>query len=407
MSLVKRSPLAAVTDDDDPLARAFASSPPLSPRVTSQPLSTPPVAASPLSSSPTPPASALAATYTPPASTYTPPYSPPTSTTTTPSAAPTTSSSIAASARGLFSSFTKAKPSTPSTTTSSLFTSSTSTSTSTLPSASTKSAADEFIAEAERRRREREGTVRPSAITFQQGSSFSSTPNPLTPAHNGGLMPLMHDSPPSMVAAGPVLLPYQDFTQVDDDLMMDYVDDWDSHGDVPGEKLIMKIEAVFYYRDADSVTANTPMQSQQVAARKNVFDPLSQHQPMNTAVQATSYTPPTQVSGDDKSTLLGTLVMTSYQLYLEPLSDPAERLAKHVIDGVIAMPLSTIEKVVKEPPRGKVHILDCHGKDGRVVRFGFGSETFAKRAFDCLNMFVFPNQDDFVSTQPTHSPVTH
>ena len=165
--------------------------------------------------------------------------------------------------------------------------------------------------------------------------------------------------------------------------MLDYVDDWDSHGGIPGEKLIMKIEAVFYYRDADSVAANTPLQSQQVAAKRSVFDPLSQHQPVNQAVTSTAYAPPQGVSGDDKSTLIGTLVMTSYQLYLEPLlSDPAERLTRHVIDGVIAMPLSTIEKVVKEPPRGKVHILDCHGKDGRVVRFGFGSETFAKRAFE-------------------------
>ena len=52
-----------------------------------------------------------------------------------------------------------------------------------------------------------------------------------------------------------------------------------------------------------------------------------------------------------------------------------------------------------EPPRGQLHILDLYGKDGRTVRFGFGSQTFAKRAFDCLNMYIFPSEDSLVSAE--------
>ena len=91
------------------------------------------------------------------------------------------------------------------------------------PPASVQSAAESMIAEAEQRRREREGTVRPNAITST--SSFSSTPNPLTPAHNGSLRPLAMpdavtrgDSAASGAAtaapSAPVVLPYQDYTQV-------------------------------------------------------------------------------------------------------------------------------------------------------------------------------------------------
>ena len=407
-SFVKRSPLEAVTDDDDPLMRAFASSPPLSPS-PNLPQSTPPTS-SPLTSTSAPitstPLSYPATSYTPPSSTYTSPtstYIPPSSSTSlSNSPAPTAASAARSglsSAKGFFTSL-GSRRSTSSTAPTALFSSASSTTSSSTstptpspsaaPSASAAAAAEELIAEAERRRREREGTVRPNSVTSV--SSFSSTPNPLTPAHNGSHMPLAlptdlptTSAPPTPAhPSTPLLLPYQDYTLVDDELMMDYVDDWDSHGDVPGEKLVMKIECVFYYRDADSVATNTPMQSQQVAAKRWVYDPLSQPIATNAAPQqVSSYTPPTQVShADDKSTVIGTLVMTSYQLYLEPLSSTADRLSKHVIDGVIAMPLSTIEKLVKEPPRGQLHILDLHGKDGRVIRFGFGSETFAKRAFD-------------------------
>ena len=423
MSVVKRSPLEAVTDDDDPLMRAFAGSPPLSPSPhlvqSTPPVNSPLTASSAFSSSTSSPLTTPAATYTPPSSsTYTPPsstYTPPTSTSLAGSSAPTAASaarSVAASglssAKGFFNSLGGRRTSA-NTAPSNLFSSVTPTpSTSSLPpssfsSSSAASTAEDMIADAERRRREREGTVRPNSVTSV--SSFSSTPNPLTPAHNGSHMPLAlptdvpsTSTPPTPAhSSTPVLLPYQDYTLVDDELMMDYVDDWDSHGDVPGEKLVMKIECVFYYRDADSVATNTPMQSQQVAAKRWVYDPLSQPLATNSGApqQPSSYTPPTAVShADDKSTVIGTLVMTSYQLYLEPLSSPAERLSKHVIDGVIAMPLSTIEKLVKEPPRGQLHILDLYGKDGRVIRFGFGSETFAKRAFDW-------------SAQPPHSPSPH
>ena len=240
--------------------------------------------------------------------------------------------------------------------------------------------------DAERRKREREGTVRPSAISTASTASANGFHPP----------PLLESAPPpeDNLPTGPLLLPYQDYTLVDDELMLDYVDDWESHGDVPGEKLVMKIECVFYYRDADSVLTNTPQQSQQVLASKSRFDPLSS--PAASQPSATSagiYTPPAQLtSNNDASTVIGTLVMTSYQIYLEPLLKD-DRAQHHVIDGLIAMPLSTIEKIVMEPPRGQLHIVDLHGKDGRVVRFGFGSSNFAKRAFDTLNVYVFPNDD--------------
>ena len=259
----------------------------------------------------------------------------------------------------------------------------TSTTSSLLSSLSTDNPLDP---EAERRKREREGTVRPSAIsTTSTVSANGFHPPPLLET-----APPMEDRP----SAGPLILPYQDYTLVDDELMLDYVDDWESHGDVPGEKLVMKIECVFYYRDADSVLTNTPQQSQQVLASRSRFDPLSSpaaSQPSTTS--AGIYTPPVQLtSNNDASTVIGTLVMTSYQIYLEPLLKD-DRTHHYVIDGLIAMPLSTIEKIVMEPPRGQLHIVDLHGKDGRVVRFGFGSSNFAKRAFDTLNVYVFPNDD--------------
>ena len=159
---------------------------------------------------------------------------------------------------------------------------------------------------------------------------------------------------------------------------------------------VAKIECVFYYRDADSVLTNTSQQSQQVLAFKSRFDPLSSPAASQPSVLSSGgiYTPPAQLISNmnDPSTVIGTLVMTSYQIYLEPLLQD-DRSQHHVIDGLIAMPLSCIEKIVQEPPRGQLHIVDLHGKDGRVVRFGFGSSNFAKQTFDMLNVFVFPNND--------------
>ena len=38
----------------------------------------------------------------------------------------------------------------------------------------------------------------------------------------------------------------------------------------------------------------------------------------------------------------------------------------------------------------------CTGRTAAWSASGFGSETFAKRAFDCLNMYVFPNEDSLL-----------
>ena len=384
----KRTNLTAV-EDDDPLMRAFASpSPPMSPSQLASANS------SPSTSSPLYTATQATATSSA-ASTYTPPVSASTATTANgatagggaPTHRPSVSSGTGGMMKSLASSFTsfgrnKTLPnaltpasaaSSPPTTTSSLFSS---------------SATDNPLdPDAERRKREREGTVRPSAISATAATASANGFHPPPLLDNAAPM---EDTQP----AGPLILPYQDYTLVDDELMLDYVDDWESHGDVPGEKLVMKIECVFYYRDADSVLTNTPQQSQQVLASKSRFDPLSS--PAASQPNANSggiYTPPAQLAGNnDATTVIGTLVMTSYQIYLEPLLKD-DRAQHHVIDGLIAMPLSTIEKMVMEPPRGQLHIVDLHGKDGRVVRFGFGSSNFAKKAFDTLSAFVFPNDD--------------
>jgi hypothetical protein len=50
------------------------------------------------------------------------------------------------------------------------------------------------------------------------------------------------------------------------------------------------------------------------------------------------------------------------------------------------------------------YVLEMVCKDLRLLRFGFGTEEMCKRASMCLEQYVFPNKDDFVSRHSCISP---
>lgn len=141
-------------------------------------------------------------------------------------------------------------------------------------------------------------------------------------------------------------------------LSRDCSDDWDSHGRVSGEKAVMQIPDVTCY---------------------NAHDDLS----------------------SVCHSLHGTLFMTSYQLFLEP-TQRRDRLGQ----AVQAMPLSTIDRIEIEKSRSgsanaysalaSLSFLDIYSKDGRYIKFGFPKFDECKRAYDCLNLYVFPAKDEYL-----------
>jgi hypothetical protein len=147
-------------------------------------------------------------------------------------------------------------------------------------------------------------------------------------------------------------------------LTTESADDWDSHGKLPGEKAVMQIPDVVCWNSHDDITS-------------------VQH------------------------CLWGTLFMTSYQLFLEP-SQRRDRLGP----SVLAIPLSTIDRIEIEKSRGGssstavgnilgaphhlLNYLEVYSKDGRTLRFGFMKFDEAKRAYDCIGSYVFPQKDEFL-----------
>jgi len=111
--------------------------------------------------------------------------------------------------------------------------------------------------------------------------------------------------------------------------------------------------------------------------------------------------------------LFGTLFMTGYQLFLEP-SQRRDRLGT----AVAALPLATIERIELERNKGPSSSsgsgsnsggagssshpgvswshLDVWSKDGRYWKLGFRHWEEAKRAYDCLDMYVFPAKEEFL-----------
>jgi myotubularin-related protein 1/2 len=144
-------------------------------------------------------------------------------------------------------------------------------------------------------------------------------------------------------------------------LSKECLDDWDAHGRIPGEKAVMQIPDVVSYNAHDELPA---------------------------VVHA----------------LYGTLFMTSYQLFLEP-TQKRDRLGP----AVQAIPLSTIDRIEIEKSRGGgsvsgsplgphhlLNYLDIYSKDGRFIKFGFMKFDECKRAYDCLNQYVFPAKEEYL-----------
>jgi hypothetical protein len=42
------------------------------------------------------------------------------------------------------------------------------------------------------------------------------------------------------------------------------------------------------------------------------------------------------------------------------------------------------------------HMIDLTCKDMRSLRFGFASQDMCKRAHSCLDLYVFPNKEDYL-----------
>ena len=147
------------------------------------------------------------------------------------------------------------------------------------------------------------------------------------------------------------------------ELTKECLDDWDSHSRIPGEKSVMQIPDVLSYNAHDE---------------------------------------PTQVL----HALFGTLYMTSYQLFLEP-TQRRDRLSQ----AVQSVPLSTIDRIEIEKSRGGggssipgsplgpyhlLNFLDIYSKDGRFIKFGFMKFDECKRAYDCLQQYVFPPKEEYL-----------
>jgi hypothetical protein len=167
--------------------------------------------------------------------------------------------------------------------------------------------------------------------------------------------------------------PANDYSGVSVEIQHDYVDDWTHHGSIPGEKLVMKIEKVHYYSETNIVSS-----------QQQIDEVISTNQ--------------ANVNYSEKGSFKGTLVMTNYQLYLDPAN---EKQRSNNNAPVLALPLSTIERLEVEKAKTKrgsewVQVVEIAAKDGRVLRFGFVDADMIKRAMDCLTLYVFPDQDEYL-----------
>lgn len=199
-----------------------------------------------------------------------------------------------------------------------------------------------------------------SAALASSASAASAARRPVVPA--AAVLP----------ARAPLPLRSRDWV-VPVELSRELCDDWDSHGRIPGEKSVMAIPDVLAYNAHD--------------------DP-----------------------GSVSHSIVGTLFMTTYQLFIEP-TQRRDRLGQ----AVLAIPLSTMDRIELDkqtqgkqgggsggagaPQQGSaasgnhtpnLHYLDIFSKDGRYLRFGFLKIDECKRAFDCLTQYVFPSKEEFL-----------
>jgi hypothetical protein len=213
-----------------------------------------------------------------------------------------------------------------------------------------------------------------AAVPAVAAAAASPAPAPATaaaaaPTSGAGLRPRIA----SVYKGGPLPLRSRDW-HPSAELTRVLVDDWDSHGRVPGEHSVMQIPDVLVFSAHDEAHMVT-------------------------------------------HSLLGTLFMSSYQLFLEP-TQRRDRLGQ----AVLAVPLSTIERLELDnrtknsgsggaggtgagaggggggganlPPQR--HYLELYSKDGRHLRFGFAKIDECKRSFDCLSQYVFPAKDEYM-----------
>lgn len=58
------------------------------------------------------------------------------------------------------------------------------------------------------------------------------------------------------------------------------------------------------------------------------------------------------------------------------------------------------EVIRRGAPPVTTYMIDLTCKDMRSLRFGFASQEMCKRAHTCLDLYVFPNKEDYVCASP-------